>query len=149
MGFLPKSLIKEYNPETYFPNVKFDIVFLRYQRSACLFPYYQMAPVILDYDDHPLQSFDTAIKYLMPVVVRPFAKVFSRIQFHIVRKHISGGFLSNEEQAESFGHNVMYLPNVVRMPDVTYNSQCRESRSVDDICKVFVNLSVKTDRSIE
>lgn len=106
--------------------MKFDCVFLRYQRSACVFPYYKLAPTILDYDDHPLQCFDTAIKYLMPVGVRPFAKVFSRIQFHIVRKHISGGFLSNEEQAELFGHNVMYLPNAVQMPDTAYNTLCKE-----------------------
>ena len=126
MGFLPKSLIKEYNPETYFPNVKFDCVFLRFQRSACLFPYYKLAPVILDYDDHPLQCFDTVIKYLMPVGVRPFAKIFSRIQFHIVRKHISGGFMSNEEQAELFGHNVIYLPNAVQMPAAAYDTLCKE-----------------------
>ena len=126
MGLLPKSLIEEYNPETYFPNVEFDCVFLRYQKSACLFPYYKLAPVILDYDDHPLQSFDTAIKYLMPVGVRPFAKVFSRIQFHIVRKHISVGFLSNEDQADKFGNDVMYLPNAVQIPDVIYNPLCKE-----------------------
>lgn len=126
MGFLPKSLIKEYNPENYFPNVKFDCVFLRCQRSACLFPYYKLAPCLLDYDDHPVQGFDTVIQYLMPAWIRPLAKVFSRIQFHTIRKHISGGFLSNKEQAESFGYNVMYLPNVVRMPDTTYNPFYRE-----------------------
>lgn len=127
MGFLPKSLVNEYNPGTYFPNVKFDCIFLRYQNSACLFPYYKLAPVILDYDDHPLQAFDNAIKSLTLAGVRPFAKVFSRIRFHIIRKHISIGFLSNENDVGLFRqHNVMCLPNVVRMPDATYNPLCRE-----------------------
>lgn len=34
MGFLPKLLVEEYNPQSYFPNVKFDCIVLRFQRAA-------------------------------------------------------------------------------------------------------------------
>ena len=95
------------------PYVKFDYIVLRFQRTACLFPYQRLAPIILDYDDHPLQSFDTVIRHFMPLAVQPFAKIFSRFQFYVTRNRISGGFLAIREQAESFGHNVSYLPNAL------------------------------------
>lgn len=122
LGFLPESLVREFNPQYYFPDVKFDYIVLRFQRAACLFPFHKLAPIILDYDDHPLQSFDSAIRHLLPLPVQPLAWIFNRFQFYVVRSRIRGGFLANYEQAEGFGHNVTYLPNAVPFPGKTYNA---------------------------
>lgn len=67
MGFLPERFVKEFNPNYYFPGIRFDYIILRFQRAACLFPYHKIAPIILDYDDHPLQCYDTiAVRRNLP-----------------------------------------------------------------------------------
>lgn len=123
LGILPKVLSNEYNPSCYFQNTKFDFIICHFQGAARRFPYYQIAPLIIDYDDHPLQKWNTLSKNSIPFIIRPVLTFLVLSQFHIIKKHIRCGFLSNSEYLRGFNNkNIHILPNAVQEPSASYQS---------------------------
>lgn len=106
-----------------YSNVKFDIVVCRYIQPAARLHLWNIAPLYVDVDDHPLELFDTRDKYRIPVAKRFLARCLQRYMVAKVAENMTGGWVANENH-KSFFYNkkrIVYLPNIPFLPSGKYS----------------------------
>ena len=108
------------NPNSVFNCVHFDIVVSRYISPLFIFKYWDLAPIIIDIDDHPMQVFYTRHSQHLPFPFRLLGHFLTRLETNKIIKKSFGGWVSNKEQIGMCGGNYHYLPNVPSRPSSDY-----------------------------
>lgn len=131
-GYRPFSL--KLDVEGCFPGVKFDCAVKRYMTHLGVAHFWNVAPLYVDIDDHPLQTFDT--------FVRPkvgwhhfYLSVLQRFYLRLIERHVSGGWIANAEQVgwSHFKTPVRYLPNLPLMPSKDYRVNAKRESYIFSI----------------
>lgn len=116
-------IASEFSIKTPYPNIKFDIVVCRYIEPAAIFHLWNIAPLYIDIDDHPIQAFKTRDRMTLKPWQRPIALWLQTIEFHYIKKKITGGWIANPEQASRIKTKRPILPlkNIPQYPGSNYN----------------------------
>lgn len=126
--YLPTALPSEYTINEIYKNTKFDLVVSRYVQIPARYHLWNIAPLIIDFDDHPLQVFDTMHKYNRPVILRPLAKFLLKQQLNKLIDKIEIGWLSNQFLITESSAKLVYLPNIPYHISEFYNPKCTERK---------------------
>jgi hypothetical protein len=113
----------EYEVNDVFRNVRFNIVVSRYIQLSARFHLWDIAPLYIDIDDHPLQVYDTIIQYKHPAILRSIGRHIVKRQFNSIIKKVAGAWISNEQQIVS-NKILSYLPNIPFPFSSTYSPRC-------------------------
>ncbi len=108
----------------------FDIVVSRYIDPAVTFHLWDIAPLYVDIDDHPIQTLETRDKYEYPSWKRPLFSFLQKTIFHIVERNMTGGWIANPEQTSlvKAKNPILPLKNIPQYPSERYSSESdRES----------------------
>lgn len=114
------SFIVSPNPHNVFHCSHFDIVVSRYIFPLYLFKYWDLAPIIIDIDDHPIQVFKTRHSLHLPFPFRQLGRFLTSWETNSTIKKSYGGWVSNKEQLGMCGGNYHYLPNIPNRPSRDY-----------------------------
>lgn len=109
------------SPEKVFEGVHFDVVVSRYVHPLCDFNYWEIAPLLIDVDDHPLQVYETVRRKRLPLGLRTIGNYVTRWQADYLIGKSVGGWIANKEQERWLGDNFAYLPNIPQIPSLLYN----------------------------
>lgn len=102
----------DYRIEDIYNDIDFDIVVSRYIHIPARYHFWNVAPLIVDVDDHPLQVFETIRKYHVPLILRPFARFLLRKQLGVLMEKVEIGWVSNQFHVDTLSSKFIYLPNV-------------------------------------
>lgn len=107
-----------------FGGIHFDMVVSRYIDPVSILHLWNIAPVYVDFDDHPIESFLTKEYKTIPKYKRFTALSLRKMVFNHVTKKMVGGWLSNPQQALEFNpnKNIMPLRNIPQSPSHNYNA---------------------------
>ena len=108
-------------PEDIFEGVHFDVVVARYLHPLCDFKYWEIAPLLIDIDDHPIQVFETVQKKQLPIGLKSIGRFVTRKQAEYIIDKSVGGWIANKDQEVLLGSNYMFLPNIPQTPSQSYN----------------------------
>ncbi len=108
-------------PEDIFEGVHFDVVVARYLHPLCDFKYWEIAPLLIDIDDHPIQVFETVRKKQLPIGLKSIGRFVTRKQAEYIIDKSVGGWIANKDQEVLLGSNYMFLPNIPQTPSQSYN----------------------------
>lgn len=125
-----RKLIKAENPSEVFQRVHFDIVVTRYIYPLCHYKYGEIAPLLIDVDDHPLQVYDTVHKKRLPIGLKTIGKFLTKLQTNYIINKSVGGWIANKGQEKSLGNNYMFLPNIPQFPSVSYQVENNERNNL-------------------
>lgn len=117
-----RKLVYIKSPKTVFSEVRFDIVVSRYIYPSCLYKYWEIAPLLIDIDDHPCQVFETEHENLLPFGLRNLGKSVAKWQTNYILNKTAGGWIANEEQLHLCADNYGFLPNIPQKPSREYNT---------------------------
>lgn len=109
------------SPEKVFPSVQFDLVVARYVHPLCEFNYWEIAPLLIDIDDYPLQVYETVRRERLPWGLKTIGNYVTRWQTNYLIGKSKGGWIANKEQEKWLGENYTFLPNIPQMPSSSYN----------------------------
>lgn len=108
------------NPIIVFNCAHFDLVVSRYISPLYLYEFWDLAPVIIDIDDYPMQVFETINSPQLHFPLRQIGRYLIKWKTNFVFKKARGGWLSNKEQIGLCGSNYHYLPNIPNRPSDNY-----------------------------
>lgn len=108
-------------PEDIFEGVHFDVVVARYLHPLCDFKYWEIVPLLIDIDDHPIQVFETVRKKRLPIGLKSIGRFVTRKQAKYFIDKSVGGWIANKDQKVLLSGNYMFLPNIPQMPSPSYN----------------------------
>lgn len=118
-GYLPFSLVLDV--AGCFPGVKFDCVVKRYMSKLGSVHLWNIAPLYVDIDDHPLEVYQTCVR---PKIGwrHCYVSVLHRVYRWLVERHVSGGWVANASQVlwSHFKTPDRCLPNLPKMPSADY-----------------------------
>ena len=114
-------MVEHPNVVDLFKGVKFDVVISRYIYPLCDFKYWEIAPLLIDIDDHPYQVYDTIYMDRVPIGLKTIGKYLTKVHTNFIINKSSGGWIANEEQLHLCGKNYGFLPNIPQMPSEKYN----------------------------
>lgn len=103
-----------------FEGVIFDLVVVRYLNYFAKYHLWEIAPSLVDIDDHPAQLFDTIVYHRLPYFIRSVVKLLNRIQIHYVMSKMAGGWISNEKQLDICPTTIKFLTNMPVLPSANY-----------------------------
>lgn len=112
-----------------YKNVHFDLVVCRYMQPAARFHLWNIAPLIVDVDDYPLETYDTRDKYLIGRTMRPIARLLRKYMVRKVEGKMSAAWIANIDHKDKLSkkNNIYYLPNIPIYPQNNYNpNSCRD-----------------------
>lgn len=125
-----RKTIKIKNPQIVFNNISFDVVVTRYVIPLCVYKYWEIAPLLIDVDDHPLQVYDTVHKKRIPIGLKTIGKFLTKLQTNYIINKSVGGWIANKEQEKSLGNNYMFLPNIPQFPSASYQVENNERNNL-------------------
>ena len=114
------------NPQPYlnlYSNVGFDFIVVRYMYSLCEYHFWDVAPVWVDIDDHPTESYQTLVSRLTPVFLKPFGLWLNKRIVAKILSNVRGGWIANEQQVKMCGSKILYLPNIPLSPSAEYEKK--------------------------
>lgn len=104
-----------------FKGIKFDLVVSRYIYPLFDYKYWEIAPLLIDIDDHPYQVYETIYKNRVPLGLKAIGKYLTKVHTNYIINKSAGGWIANEEQLHLCGKNYGFLPNIPLMPSEKYN----------------------------
>ena len=125
-----RKIINIKKPEEVFPGVHFDIVVTRYVYPLCNYKYWNIAPLLIDIDDYPLQVFETVRKNHLPWGLKSIGKYITKWQADYFIKKSAGGWIANKEQEKLLGGNYTFLPNIPQMPSQSYKVDSKDRKNL-------------------
>lgn len=125
-----RKTIKIKNPRIVFNNINFDVVVTRYVIPLCVYKYWEIAPLLIDVDDHPLQVYNTVFKKRLPIGLKTIGKFLTKLQTNYIINKSVGGWIANKEQEELLGNNYMFLPNIPQFPSASYKVENNERNNL-------------------
>lgn len=123
IGYLPYKFPLPFKPLEIYKGINFDIVVTRYIHMPLKYHFWDIAPLYIDIDDHPLQVFETTKKRHIPSFLQPICRKLVMMMYEKAQKKMKGGWVANKDLLSSKYPNIRYLPNIPQMPVSTYNSQ--------------------------
>ena len=125
-----RKIIQIDNPNNVFKGVHFDVVVSRYVYPLSDFAYWEIAPLLIDIDDHPFQVYHTVYETQLHYGLKTLGKYLTKFQTrHIINKSV-GGWIANKEQLNLCGNNYGFLPNIPTMPSDGYKPNCNERNNL-------------------
>ena len=118
------------NPAEVFKNIHFDVVVTRYVVSTCSFKYWEIAPLFIDIDDHPLQVYSSIRKRQLPKILQKLGECITKWQTRQILSRSIGGWIANEEQVVICPNNYRFLPNIPQSPSTSYRVDYGERRNL-------------------
>lgn len=118
------------SPEKVFPSVQFDLVVARYVHPLCEFNYWEIAPLLIDIDDHPLQVYETVRRERLPWGLKTIGNYVTRWQANYIIDKSIGGWIANKEQEKWLGKNYTFLPNIPQMPSLSYHKSNTQRKNL-------------------
>ena len=113
----------------FFPDVHFDLVVSRYLKFANTMHLWQVAPLFVDLDDHPMEVFKTRLLHFVPPRRRALALLLQRFSIWAGLRHATGIWVTNPSQEKlvaRYGKTAV-LPNIpFTMPDSQPDSPRRK-----------------------
>lgn len=107
-----------------FPDVKFDMVICRYCFDLMEMHLWNFPKVFVDFDDHPIEMYNTLKCLKVPKLLRPFGRLIIKKQIDFLRRRIDGGWISNPNQAKLIkcknGVYLDVLKNIALLPSSSY-----------------------------
>ena len=118
------------NPNIVFNCAHFDIVVSRYVSPLFLYKFWDVAPVIIDIDDHPIQVYNTRRGQHLSFPFRQLGRFLIKWKTSITIKKSIGGWVSNKEQVRMCGSNYHYLPNIPNQPSTHYEENYADRKNL-------------------
>ena len=131
-----RKILSIKSPEEVFPGVHFDIVVTRYVQPLCDYKYWEIAPLLIDIDDHPLQVYETVRRKSISFVLKTIGKYITRWQTDYLIKKSVGGWIANKEQEKLLGNNFVFLPNISKLPPLSYKVDNKDRKDVFTVGKM-------------
>ena len=125
------------NPNSVFNCSHFDIVVSRYIFPLYFFKYWDLAPTIIDIDDHPVQVFNTRYSQHLPFPFRQLGHLLTSWETNRTIKKSYGGWVSNKEQLGMCGSNYHYLPNIPDRPSIDYIENHGERKNLFTVGSLY------------
>ena len=122
--------IKQPNVARVFRNVSFDLVVTRYIYPLCYCNYWEIAPLLIDIDDHPFQVYNTVQKKRLPIGLKTIGKYITTWQTKYIVNKAKGGWIANKEQLNLCGNNFGFLPNIPQFPSIDYKVDYGERKNI-------------------
>ena len=116
-----RKTIEIKNPSEVFAGVHFDVVVSRYVHPLCDFKYWEIAPLLIDIDDHPQQVYETVRRERLPWGLKTIGYYVTKWQANYLIGKSVGGWIANQEQEIWLGDSFTFLPNIPQMPSSSYN----------------------------
>ena len=128
IGYLPYKFPLPHKPLNIYKGIIFDIVVARYIQMPLKYHFWDIAPLFVDIDDHPLQIFETTKKDLLPTFLQPIGLKFVMKMYEKAQKRMKGGWIANKDLLSYKYPNIKYLPNIPQVPSETYNAHNNDRR---------------------
>lgn len=114
----------QFKSKNVFDGIHFDLIVSRYIDPVSFLHLWNIAPVFVDFDDHPIESFLTKEFRKMPIYKRYTALALRKMVLAQVVKKMAGGWLSNPQQTlESYTDiSIMPLRNIPQSPSPNYKA---------------------------
>lgn len=125
-----RNTLKIESPEKVFNDVHFDVVVSRYIQPLCDYKYWEIAPLLIDIDDHPYQVFETVYKRNLPSGMKRIGLYITKWQTNIILSKSVGGWIANKEQLKMCGINYAFLPNIPQKPSGKYRVNYSERKNL-------------------
>lgn len=125
-----RKINKIKSPLDVFAGVHFDVVVARYVFPLCDYSYWEIAPLLIDIDDHPLQIYNTVRRKSLPFGLKTIGEYVTRWQTDYFIKKASGGWIANKEQEKLLGNNYIFLPNIPQAPSPVYMVDNKDRRNL-------------------
>lgn len=125
-----RKMIEIKSPEMVFGGVHFDVVVSRYIYPLCNYKFWEIAPLIIDIDDHPFQIFETVRKKRLPFGLKWIGSIITKWQTKIIMNKSAGGWIANIEQLNLCGDNYEYLQNIPHIPSKKYEYNFRGRKNL-------------------
>lgn len=105
-----------------FPDIHFDVVVCRYCFDLAEMHLWNFPKVYVDFDDHPLEMYDTLKGRNVHPWLKPLGRWFVKLQMKFIERKITGVWVSNPEQIYMFKSNNSILPlrNIAKDPSPLY-----------------------------
>lgn len=113
-----------------FKDVKFDFLVARYLYPLCDCKYWEIAPLLIDIDDHPLQVYNTVHRKRLPLGLKTIGKYVTIWQTNYIVKKAKGGWIANKDQLNLCGENFGFLPNIPQFPSNDYKADCNNRKNL-------------------
>ena len=118
------------SPDEVFGGIHFDVVVARYVHPLCDYKYWEIAPLLIDVDDHPMQVYETVRRKRLPFVLKTIGKYITKWQTDYFIKKSAGGWIANKEQEKLLSGNYAFLPNIPQQPSQSYKVDNKERRNL-------------------
>lgn len=118
------------SPSEVFGGIHFDVVVARYVHPLCDYKYWEIAPLLIDIDDHPMQVYETVRRKRLPFGLKTIGKYITKWQTDYFIKKSAGGWIANKEQEKLLSGNYAFLPNIPQQPSQSYKVDNKERRNL-------------------
>lgn len=125
-----RKILEIDNPTNVFKGVHFDFIVTRYVYPLCNFKYWEVAPLLVDIDDHPFQVYHTVYENRLYYGLRTIGRYLTNIQTKYILNKSVGGWIANEEQLPLCGKKYGFLPNIPQLPRNDYNVGYNERKNL-------------------
>lgn len=136
LNIYKRKILSIKSPEEVFPGVHFDVVVTRYVQPLCDYNYWKLAPIMIDIDDHPLQVYETVRRKSIPFGLKTIGKYITRWQTDYLIKKSVGGWIANKEQEKLLGNNFVFLPNISKIPPLSYKADNKDRKDFFTVGKM-------------
>lgn len=110
------------DPCTVFGGCNFDLVVVRYVGTACFYKYWNIAPMLIDIDDYPLQVYHTIKGVKRGYLFRELGAWITKKQTDYIISKTADCWIANSSQLNIGRHHFCYLPNISNEPSDSYDS---------------------------
>ena len=118
------------SPDEVFGGIHFDVVVARYVHPLCDYKYWEIAPLLIDIDDHPMQVYETVRRKRLPFGLKTIGKYVTKWQTDYFINKSAGGWIANKEQEKLLNGNYMFLPNIPQQPSQAYKVDNKERNNL-------------------
>lgn len=125
---IPTRLEKNIND--LFPNIQFDMIVCRYCFDLMEMHLWNFPKVYVDFDDHPLEMYDTLKSLQVHRILRPIGRWLINRQMDFLQRKITGGWISNPNQVKLIHckDGVHVLKNIAVSPSSQYEFNARRKQ---------------------
>lgn len=110
-----------------FPDIHFDVVVCRYCFDLAEMHLWNFPKVYVDFDDHPLEMYDTLKGRNVQSWLRPIGRFILKCQMAFIEKKIRGGWVSNPDQKDRIHtiEPIVGLKNIANSPSNNYQLEAK------------------------
>lgn len=122
--------IRDSDVNKVFKDIRFNLVVTRYIYPLNDCNYWEIAPLLIDIDDHPIQVYNTVHRKRLPLGLKTIGKYVTIWQTNYIVKKAKGGWIANKDQVNLCGENFGFLPNIPQFPSSDYKADCNNRKNL-------------------